>query len=280
MFSKKAGLTVFLSALSVITHGGFASGGEFAFLMENVEVRPGAAFALSILADAPQAYQGLSLTVRFPSEDLRVERWSVKDTIVEAIGADFVHGEVIHEKGIFILGILADASPPFDGTLFPAPGFPLVIGRLHGLVLRQSPGSIPLEFLSGGERPAVETLFSVDNVSRRPSLLVGGRVQITPTPLVPAFIRGDATLDREIDIADALSILDSQFHGGAAPACELAADANSDDALDLTDAVFLLRFLFIDGPRPLPPQKVPGENPRRKSPLTCLVPLEWLRERN
>ncbi len=277
---RKAVLIDLFAALPLVLAAGISFGGDFAFFIEEVEARPGAPFALSISADAPEAYQGLSLTVRFPPDELRIERWSSEDTIVEAIRADFVHGEVIHEKGFFILGILADAAPPFDGMLFPAPGFPLAIGKLHGQVLRQIPGSIPLDFLSGGERPAVEPLFSVNNFSRRPSLLVAGRVQVVPAALTPAFIRGDANLDRKIDIADPIAVLDWGFSGGAAPPCENAADANSDDGLDLTDAIFLLRFLFVDGPRPLPPQGVPGPDPRRSSQLTCRTPLEWLPERN
>jgi hypothetical protein len=63
-------------------------------------------------------------------------------------------------------------------------------------------------------------------------------------------LRADANDDGGIDISDALFILNWLFLGGPAPACPDAADANSDRRRDISDAAFVLAFLFTGGPPP------------------------------
>ncbi len=72
-----------------------------------------------------------------------------------------------------------------------------------------------------------------------------------------AFIRGDGNGDTKVDISDAVAILVSLFLGGDAPSCKDALDADDDGDLSITDPIFLLNFLFLDGP-PIPS---PGPEP-------------------
>ena len=58
------------------------------------------------------------------------------------------------------------------------------------------------------------------------------------------FLRGDANLDAQLDVSDALTILDGLFLGGPPPACDEVADANLDGSVDLSDPVAILGFLF------------------------------------
>jgi len=253
-----------------------AQEGEFLFALGDVSASVQGEFRLPILADAPVPYQGFSLTVRYPSNEISVDRISVEGTIIEAIHADFVHGEAFPSDDIFTVGVLVDALPPFDGELVPAVGFPLEVAHVEGKVLRASPGDIPLTFPIGMERPAVPLRFSVDNQPVLPQRLIEGRVRVAPPPRVPAFLRGDANLDRDIDIADAIFLLSWYFVGDSGPRCDDAADANADDDLDVSDPVFLLLFLFMDGERPLPPRGKPGPDPFTKGDLDCKQPLEWM----
>ncbi len=66
------------------------------------------------------------------------------------------------------------------------------------------------------------------------------------------FTRGDANGDGVITISDAVFLLNYLFRGGSAPDPMAAGDANSDTQIDLEDAVYLLNYLFKGGP---PPQK-------------------------
>jgi N-acetylneuraminic acid mutarotase len=73
------------------------------------------------------------------------------------------------------------------------------------------------------------------------------------------FLRGDANLDEKLDISDALFILGALFLGGEAFGCEDAADTNDDGRIDLSDAVFGLGYLFLGGrPPPFPGPDFPG----------------------
>jgi len=73
------------------------------------------------------------------------------------------------------------------------------------------------------------------------------------------FLRGDANLDEKLDISDALFILGALFLGGKAFGCDDAADTNDDGRIDLSDAVSDLFYLFLGGPPPpYPGPDVPG----------------------
>ena len=61
------------------------------------------------------------------------------------------------------------------------------------------------------------------------------------------FIRGDSNSDSQIDIADAIELLDFLFQGGSAPGCMAAVDLNSDSSVDISDAISVLAYLFTTG---------------------------------
>lgn len=67
------------------------------------------------------------------------------------------------------------------------------------------------------------------------------------------FKRGDANGDEKRDLSDAVFILNYLFTGGKAPSCFDAADSDDTGRIDLSDAVFLLNHLFSGGPAPPEP---------------------------
>ena len=68
-----------------------------------------------------------------------------------------------------------------------------------------------------------------------------------------AFVRGDATADGAVDLSDVAATLDWLFLGQDVPACLAASDANRDASVTITDPLFLLGFLFLQGPSPASP---------------------------
>jgi hypothetical protein len=69
-------------------------------------------------------------------------------------------------------------------------------------------------------------------------------VQTTPTPV------GDVNFDGAVDISDPVAILGYLFQGNAL-ACRGAADFNEDGRTDMSDAIAILASLFLGG---LPPE--------------------------
>lgn len=71
------------------------------------------------------------------------------------------------------------------------------------------------------------------------------------------FIRGDVNSDRIVDISDAVFILEWLFLGREGPKCKDRADANDDGIVDISDPVYILLHLF-GGQNP-PPIPYPNE---------------------
>ncbi len=88
-----------------------------------------------------------------------------------------------------------------------------------------------------------------------------------PTPSAQ-FLRGNVSGEDAVDISDTLSILSWLFTGGAAPGCEKAADVNDDGNVDVSDALGLLNYLFLGGEEPAAPFRAPGTDPTEDD-LTC-----------
>ena len=74
-------------------------------------------------------------------------------------------------------------------------------------------------------------------------------VECAATP----FRRGDSNGDGVVDISDASFILGWLFLGTATPDCEATAEVNGSGGVDLSDTVYLLGYLFLGTPPPLSP---------------------------
>jgi hypothetical protein len=61
---------------------------------------------------------------------------------------------------------------------------------------------------------------------------------------------GDANADGAVDISDAVFLIAYIFSGGPAPSPLNAADVNCDLAVDISDAVYLIAYIFSGGPIP------------------------------
>jgi aminopeptidase N len=73
-------------------------------------------------------------------------------------------------------------------------------------------------------------------------------MRIAPRPYIP----GDANHDGAADISDAVYLIAFIFSGGPAPVPMAAGDLNTDCAVDVGDAVYLISYIFNGGPAPQP----------------------------
>jgi hypothetical protein len=70
------------------------------------------------------------------------------------------------------------------------------------------------------------------------------------TVVDPPYICGDANGDFAVNISDAVFLISFIFTGGAAPNPAAAADANCDTAVNISDAVYLISYIFAAGAAP------------------------------
>jgi hypothetical protein len=64
------------------------------------------------------------------------------------------------------------------------------------------------------------------------------------------YVTGDANADGQMDIADVVYLINYLFMDGPAPDPFEAGDANCDGKVDIADVVYLINYLFIGGPPP------------------------------
>lgn len=102
------------------------------------------------------------------------------------------------------------------------------------------PYSASLTFCDTIGTPPVATVVVVQGSSELVQIENGVVNVVRGTP----FRRGDCSPSGEIDIADAIRLLEYLFDSGPALACELACDANDDSATDIADALAVLGYLF------------------------------------
>ncbi len=66
----------------------------------------------------------------------------------------------------------------------------------------------------------------------------------------PLYVRGDANGDSAVNVSDAVSLIAYIFSGGPAPSPLEAGDANCDGTIAVSDAVYLIAYIFSGGPAP------------------------------
>ena len=188
-----------------------------------------------------------------------------------------------------IIATFAHPAPPI-GLLMLDVGATLVPSRRSMLVFGAEPGdrqiSKIIEVGLDGALTGYEVMTSPEEtgvamqgiawVGRDVVCLAGGTVlrikmfdEAPEAPAPPSFIRGDANGDIEVNLTDAIYLLNFLFLGGLPPPCEDAADSDDDGTLLITDSVYLLNFLFLGGTVPPPPRPDLGTDPTPDS-LSCV----------
>ena len=86
-------------------------------------------------------------------------------------------------------------------------------------------------------------------LGRCPGRCVARSVDVPP-PGLRHFLRGDCNDDGNVNISDAVCILNWLFLEGAVPPCIAATNVDGVGQVNLTDALYLLNYLFLNGAAP------------------------------
>ena len=128
----------------------------------------------------------------------------------------------------------------------------------NGSPLYEKPGNGPmikLYFTSSDPTPGQETIIDLCGYGSEymPQLTANG---LTYAPGVRngkveySYVCGDANSDSNINVADAVFLINFVFKGGLAPSPLEAGDANGDGQTNVADAVYLINYVFKGGPGP------------------------------
>jgi hypothetical protein len=83
------------------------------------------------------------------------------------------------------------------------------------------------------------------------------------------FRRGNGNGDGQVDLSDAVYVLSWLFSGGPVPPCLESANSNGSSVVDIGDPIYLLTFLFQGGSPPPAPFPGCGTGP---APNGCAEP--------
>ena len=165
-----------------------------------------------------------------------------------------IHTEIDYNNGNLQVWIEAPETNGLNGA---EPAFPRT--KVIDTVVTFDEINLPVL----GDEPVIQNAY-VGFTAATGGAVIGSEVDNVILTLFPAddvppetgFRRGDADAVGAINLTDGVFLLNFLFLGGGAPPCADAADANDDGTLNITTGVFVFNWLFLGGP--LPPAPGPG----------------------
>ncbi len=229
-------------------------------------------------SDPNDNLQGVQMAVCYDDLLLIDGTFSIEGSIADELGAEFVNYQIDNDDNDgdgreLVAGILMDALPPFENQQLPTTVEPLMIACVQaevdgGAICGDSFSIDFCDGINGNGMVPINNLAVIEYQSIQSFERFGATYEIIP---VPAFQRGDCNTDTKVDLADAATVIASQFQGYEV-GCLDACDSNDDAVINLADSVYLLNFLFMFGPTtPAPGPYTPGADPTEDD-LDCALP--------
>ena len=160
------------------------------------------------------------------------------------------------------------------------PGENVHVGNVPVLLRDDVPPgtSVDLELVSGHDSSGVGPYRMVSEITHRDAAIFASTVprtvpgQLKVVPDVVVFVRGDVNEDRGVDASDAVSILRYLFLGEAGPNCLDAADVNDDGRINIGDPINLLTTVFRGTVSIADPYPLSGSDPTEDDLDDCRLP--------
>ncbi|MEC9475816.1 MAG: PKD domain-containing protein [Planctomycetota bacterium] len=227
------------------------------YKLADISVFSGQPVIHPVLGSHQDALQGYQISITYDETVLTMTEISLEGTLADALQPEFI-ATSINPGGVnssLYLAVIFDTLPPFDGRTM-APGVDQTLCTLNYTVLQGTPlgTSTELRFADDLVSPPINNIYATDGGTSVIPYWIHGTVTVSEQPQF-LFIRGDATYDQTVNIADAIFLLNFLFTGGDASVCPDAGDTNDDGSINIGDPINLLNFLFTSGstiPYPYP----------------------------
>ena len=245
---------------------------ENAMELADIDVFSGQPVIHPVLGTHADPLQGFQVSVQYDESIIDLQEISIANTQAQSLLPEFIISQINQSgaESYMFLAVIFDTLPPFDGRTMTA-GANQTLCTLNYLVVPGTPlGTVTeLRFKDGLGDPPINNIYAIEGGFAVTPYFIHGMVTISQQPQF-LFIRGDATYDQSVNIADAIFLLEYLFSGGVFTVCPDAADTNDDGTINIGDAINLLNYLFAGGetiPYPYPGY---GLDPTQDSLGDCL----------
>ncbi len=162
-----------------------------------------------------------------------------------AVGLENQNGtdglEVVYMAGYLKENLAVEFFKPYDW---------LLLGHSEGLIAPGGSDTIDCQFVTVEDLEV--GLYEADiminsNDPGNPSWPVHAQLEVLP---LITYICGDANGDDEVNVSDAVYIVNFVFVSGQAPDPMESADVNCDTEVNVSDAVYIINSIFAGGPAP------------------------------
>jgi len=135
----------------------------------------------------------------------------------------------------------------WDGTSFSAP----FVSGLAALLISKNP-TLTVEKI---DTIMANTAADIDTLNPGLEGMLGHGLinMVAALGETMQFTAGDANDDTTVDVGDVIYIINYVFKDGPAPVVTAAANANCDTTVNIGDAVYLVKYVFASGPPPCAP---------------------------
>ena len=162
-----------------------------------------------------------------------------------------------------VVNAAGDSVSAIGAKGISAPGLTVLAVIDYALIPTATPGTITLSFTGstpfpGGLVPINDLVVATCDVVA-PVLSTPG-ITIATIPCPGNFLRGDCNNNGLVYgvLGDVIAVLEFVYLGTFSPTCLNACDSNDDEAVNITDAVALLAWMFSGGPAPPAPTPFVG----------------------
>ncbi len=243
-----------------------------------VEGQPGELVLVPVYLTSKVAVEAIQLVIRYDPA-LFEEFGGHGGFLAAGIKEIFAYSSTRPQDGVIVTGWMK-----YFGTsqgAFPLPpGENVHVGNVPVLLRDDVPPgtSIDLELVSGHDSSGVGPYRMVSEITHRDAAIFASTVprtvpgQLKVVPDVVVFLRGDVNGDRGVDASDAVSILRYLFLGEAGPNCLDAADVNDDGRINIGDPINLLTTVFRGTVSIADPYPLSGSDPTEDDLDDCRLP--------
>lgn len=199
--------------------------------------------SLVCLADTVDEVQGWSFGLAGDPDSVQVVEATIDDTTAskfnEGAGPDFLFLQRAASGGGVIMAAVISTEEPFE-TLPADHGHDLLKVEFEPGLGGATGQSYQIRYTSTLGNPPVEVALVIGGIEQEPRTLPG-YVHFPG----PRFLRGDANGDGVVDMSDATFLLKYLFLGGEEPGCMEAANINGTDGVNIADPIYELTWQFL-----------------------------------